>query len=375
MKALAALAPASAAEWTQSAVAQVKLHGVDTYFALIDQADVDFDANAPEHAESVLVRVAAFSCNYREQARILRTAQLQDRKGYVTLGSEFAGTVVKVGPAVQTLQVGDAVCGNGTVEPGVGSHPGLTTQKASAGLQILHQRKLCRLPPAMPLPVAAAFSVGVQTAYSMVGRLQAPHDAHVAVTAASSNTALIVLKALLARGHEPRCLHALTTSAGIVPHLQALGIEQVCLMPRDGGYDAALQRYLADRALPAFDAVIDPFLDIYLPKLLPYTRRFGRYIYCGVAEQYGKIQADSFAYLGLDIAEVFGQILRKSITLIGNNLGTTADLLAGTQDYLQGRLAIDIDSVVTDGDLQRFVERSYVSTDRIGKVVYAYASV
>lgn len=147
------------------------------------------------------------------------------------------------------------------------SHPGLSTQRASAELQVHQRAKLMKIPAAMPLAEAAAFSVGAQTAYSIIRRLAPARGAHIAVTAASSNTSLFLIKALVARGHHP---------------------------------------------------------------------------------------------------------LRKNISLIGNNLGTTADLESALDDYCQGRLPVTLDSVHGGGDLANFVERSFVADNRLGKVVFDY---
>lgn len=372
MRMLAALTPGSAALAAEQSLARIRLHGLEAAVALVEQPDADFDAGDAAHAESVLVEVAAFSCNYRERARILKVASAGARLGFIALGSEFAGTVIKVGPGVHRVKLGDRVCGDGSVEPGIGGHPGLSTQKASARLQVHHQDKLCRLPQGLPLATAAAFSVGAQTAYSMVNRLRVPATAHVAVTAAMSNTSLFALKALIARGHDRRCLHALTTSPAVVAHLAAMGIERVCLLPRDAGYAAALRDYLLARRISGFDAVIDPFMDIYLRKLLPHLQRYGQYMSCGIAEQHDQTQADSFLHLGLGIGEVFSLILRKSVSLVGNNLGTSADLAAALDDFAAGRLTVDLAGVIEDGDVQRFVDLSFGSGGGIGKVVFVH---
>ncbi|GLR12406.1 hypothetical protein GCM10007907_11960 [Chitinimonas prasina] len=368
MKSFVVLAPQTAASLAPALRQRATLHGTQVDFALVEQRDADFDAQDPKHAHSVLVQVRAFSCNYREKARFLDIAQKPAGKGYLVLGSEFAGTVLKTGPAVHHLRVGDRVCGNGSVEPGQ-DQPGLTTQRASSERQVHHQDKLFRLPDSMSLVEGAAFSIGAQTAYSMVRRLPAEGMQHVAITAAASNTSLFAIRALLARGCQ---VHALTTSASLEPHLRKLGVQHCCVLGRDGSYPHLLQNHLANLGLSGFDAVLDPFSDIYLRKLLPFVRRFGSYVTCGVYQQFAEQQPDAFVHEGLTVAEVFSLLIRKSISLVGNNLGTTADLEQAVADYAAGRLHINLDTVVTDGDLGRFIERSYLAPDRLGKVVFDY---
>lgn len=368
MKAFVVLTPETSASWNRGEVYRTVMHGTPVAFALVEQDDVDFPTSDPVHARSVLVRIQAFSCNYREKSRFIHTSRRVGQRGYAIVGSEFAGTVIKVGPGVSDLHAGDRVCGNGSVEAAAGQ-PGLTTQRASAELQVHDRSKLFRLPESMSIIEGAAFSIGAQTAYSMVSRLSVRAGEHIAVTAAASNTSIFAIKALLARGHT---VHALTTSPSIVPYLNRLGVTRVCTLPRDRDPASTLRAYLLEQRITAFDAVIDPFYDVYLRKLLPLLRRFGSYITCGVYRQFAEATPEPFCDYGLPLEEIASLLIRKSITLIGNNLGTTAHLQAAAADHEAKRLNVEIDAVVTNGDIASFIERSYGAAGRIGKVVYAY---
>jgi len=218
----------------------------------------------------------------------------------------------------------------------------------------------------------AAFSVGAQTAYSMVRRLSLVPGCHVAVTAATSNTSLFALKALAARGH---IVHAITTSPGVTDHLHGSGARYVHTLPRNDRYMAALLQSLSAQRLETVDAVIDPFCDVYLRKLLPVVRRFGVYATCGVLAQFQEAHDDSFAKIGLGVDEVFNQLIRKSIVLVGNNLGTSSDLSDAAADFQAGVLDIDIDTVLRNGEVGSFVERSFQAPGRCGKVVFEYGPV
>ena len=367
MRALVAMGPQTARHVSALEACGAKLHGSDVHFALVERPDADMDETDPAHAQEVLVRVHAFSCNYREQGRMLQAAR-RTEGGYLVLGSEFAGTVVKVGTAVDDLRPGDRVFGNGTVDT-TPAYPGLSTQRGSLELQVLPRAKLMRFPPAMPFTAAAAFSVGAQTAYSMVRRLRPPRGAQIAVTAATSNTSLFVIQALVARGH---MVHALTTSAAAAPRLRTLGVRDCCVLARTQAVESALQAYLAAQGISRFDAIVDPFMDIYLRKLVRHLQRGGSYITCGVYQQFGEDEPDDFLEQGLPLAEVFSLIIRKNISLIGNNLGTTGDLEEALADHCAGRLPIPIDTVAKPGDLADFVQRTWLTPSRHGKVVFAY---
>ncbi|WUR13705.1 zinc-binding alcohol dehydrogenase family protein [[Empedobacter] haloabium] len=368
MKALIAMGERTARQVAALETCNATLHGTTVHFALVERPDIDLDPADPDHAHDVLVRVHAFSCNYREKGRLLQAAR-REAGGYLVLGSEFAGTVVKVGAAVDDLRPGDRVFGNGAVDV-TDAHPGLTTQRASQQLQVLPRAKLLRFPAAMPFATAAAFSVGAQTAYALVRRLRPARGAQVAVTAASSNTALFAIAALVARGHD---VHALTTSADSVPALRALGVRDCCVLAREQPAEPLLQAYLAAHGLAQFDAVIDPFMDIYLRKLVRHLRRGGTYITCGVYQQFSEDVPDAFMEQGLPLDEVFSLIIRKNLGLIGNNLGTTGDLEEALADYTAGRLPVPLDTVVGGGALAHFVERTYLARARGGKVVFTYS--
>ena len=118
----------------------------------------------------------------------------------VAIGSEFVGEVAAVGADVTGLALGDRVMGDnhyiGAGDAGRDYAEGVPTNAASQEYQVFHPAKLIAVPPEMPDEVAAAFSIGAQTAYSMVRKLALPYGGHVLVTAARSNTSLFVISAL-----------------------------------------------------------------------------------------------------------------------------------------------------------------------------------
>ncbi|MFC3033262.1 alcohol dehydrogenase catalytic domain-containing protein [Pseudoalteromonas fenneropenaei] len=340
-----------------------------THIGLIDQPDIQFDKTDPNNATRVFIEVSAFSCNYREKSRMVKAA-LRQEIGFTILGSEFVAKVIDIGPAVTDFKVGDRVIGNGCVDLHI-AQPGLSTQRASSQLQIIAQEKLISIPHTMSDTVAAAFSVGAQTAYSMANRLPTKENEHVLITAATSNTSLFAIKALLNRNVH---VHALTTNSSMVEHLSAMGVQHICLINKNGVFDEQLKNYLTSKNIKYFDHIIDPFFDVYLCKLIRHIRRFGSYITCGVAQQTATSKCDSFTSQGLPMSEVFSLIIRKSISLVGNNLGITADLKNALEDYSAGKIQVDIDKTVINGDLQNFLTHTFQGVNRFGKVVFGYGS-
>lgn len=312
-------------------------------------------------ADAALIRKKAFSLNYRDRRLMLQAALAVAPGQFYTVGSEFAGEVVAIGSNVRDLAVGDRVIGNGNYPhaeaPDV--RPGLPTNHGSKEFQALHASKLMRAPDSLTDDVAAAFAVGAQTAYSMIRRLELQSGAKVLVTAARSNTSLFAIQALR---HRDVRVFACTTSTQAKERLLGLGVESV-LQPAEVSDVSAL--------IGGFDAVIDPFLDLYLPGATEWMRHGARYITCGIFEQTrGLAKQDAATPLsrGFD----FASLIVKNLVVMGNCLGTTEDLKAALDDFDQGRLSVTIDSVFGHGEERPFLERSFHHPDRFGKVVYRY---
>jgi len=64
---------------------------------------------------------------------------------------------------------------------------------------------------------------------------------------------------------------------------------------------------------------------------------------------------------------------QKNIQIIGNCVGLARDLKDAIRDYQSGALKVIIDSVYTGTQVGAFLERTFNSPDRFGKVVYLYS--
>jgi len=323
---------------------------------------------------SVLVQVRAVSCNYRDRAFI----QLMGRcpgKYHFPIGSEFVADVVAVGSDVRSLRPGDRVIpnhhyvGGGAVEAGVTE--GVITNKGSRELQIFHESKLIAIPPAMPLEVAASFSLGAQTAYSMVRKVAPSAGDPVLVTSASSNTSLFLINALRCRG---AAVYVSTTSERFHPRLRELGVARSFAIgaPRDG-YPGAGELARAAAELGGFHSILDPFFDLHVGRAVDLLRPFGRYVTCGFAAQNPELAAQS-GPVGADLTEVLQKAIVKNLSLIGNCLGLRDDLAEALADYQAGRTTPVVDSVFRDQEVAGFLDRTFNDRDRFGKVVFQYAS-
>lgn len=339
--------------------------------AIVATTDRTLDARDPANAHKVLIKVRAFSCNFRDRAQILKAAVSAPDNAFYVIGSEFAGEVLETGPAVTRVAAGDRVMGDNSwpVRQPDGWRRGVPTNHASREYLVLHEEKLCRIPREMPDEQAAAFSIGAQTAYSMVSKLDVGEGANVLVTAATSNTSLFAIHGLLR--HRVN-VYATTTSPQFVKPLLALGVAQVfCVDPALPTFaDDPDVRDLTSR-LRGFDAVIDPFFDLYLNKVLPVMAFGSRYITCGYVDQY-RAAGSPPPFPAPDYREALQIAMLKNISIIGNCAGLRIDLERAGKDYVDGRLPVTIDSVFANDRPAAFLDRTYNARDRFGKVVYRY---
>jgi NADPH:quinone reductase-like Zn-dependent oxidoreductase len=354
-------------------VATIKLEGTPVTFGRIETVEPMFDSEAPENRGMVLIKVKAFSCNFRDKALIFSASLPREQEypegAYSYIGSEFVGEVVAVGAGVTVLREGDRVIGDNQY-PG-GAYPGVPTNHASRRYLAVHEAKLVKIPQAMRDEVAAAFSIGAQTSYSMIRKLHLTKDANVLVTAARSNTSLFAMNAL--KNHQVN-VHAISTSMWPEIRLEQLGLEelvQVDLMIGPLSDNEALSNIVFK--VGGFDHVIDPFFDLHIGKVVDLMKIGAKYITCGFYDQYSHIIGNQFQYLGLRLLELMQIAMLKNIHIIGNCLGRKEDLIRAIEDYDSGSLDVIIDSVFTGQEVGAFFERTYKAADRFGKVVYQYA--
>jgi NADPH:quinone reductase-like Zn-dependent oxidoreductase len=351
--------------------------GVRIDAALIDSAIIRTPAlsvnlNDAKHRRWVLVRVEAFSCNFRDKSFMLQ-AQLAPRNRFIVLGSEFAGTVIDVGAEVTAVRPGDRVIAqNHYQQLGVGPEGvrgGIPTNHASRELQLLHEDKLIRIPDRMPVETAAAFSLGAQTAYSMTRKLAAQPGERVLVTSAVSNTSLFGIAALRRAG---ATVFATTSSAMFADRLLALGVQRV--LHTSGETDGfANNRELSELAgeLGGFAGVFDPFFDVHLETAVDLLAPFGRYVTCGLAAQNPQA-ASRGGVRPLNAERIMHAAITKNLCILGNCIGLRDDLARALADFEQDRLSCVIDSVYGGEDAAGFLERTFTSRERFGKVVFNY---
>lgn len=316
----------------------------------------------------------AFSCNYRDVALIVSFSQRCQEKTsdetifYSGFGSDFVAEVVDVGENVTSFTINDHVIPDGTYPfKDNGNFPGgVITNCASQRYEIFHEQQLRRIPIRTDKVVASALSISGQTAYSMVRKLRTWDNQKVFVTAATSNTALTLIK-ILRRMNPTMQIFASTTNLFHKASLENLGVNKVLISPLSD------LKPLAALAVEVngFDIVVDCFSDLYLSKLIEYMTFDGQYITCGVYHQSHAVHKP----IGKDSTDFYKIMLlaiQRNITIVGNCLGQHSDLTSAINDLEEGHELITIDSVYSGDQIGQFFNRTFNDRERFGKVVYQY---
>lgn len=319
-----------------------ELEGIELWAALVEMPEPGWDPQG-EHAEWVLLEVESFSCNYRDRWILLHERRRTAAHAVTYTGSELSARVVAVGRDVSGLGEGDLVMGSNPWPEGPTPEvpPGVPTNQASRRRRALRAARLVPVPEGMTSDQAAAFSLNAQTAYGALRRLQLLPGKHLVVTAPSSGVSQFVLRAFAARAPAVR----ISTVAA-----------------RDRPTDVDLD------ALMPFDAVVDPFFDVWAHRLMPRLRHEGIYISCGAAMQDVLVAPDARAYAGAVHAA-----MTRNLHFLGHCLGHAADLHAAIDDFRAGCLEVPLHASMS-GAPAEFLRRSWLEPTRVGKVTYRYAS-
>lgn len=354
-------------------IATFPLDGLEVTTGILDSEPPPFDPRRPEHADMALVDVTAFSCNYRDRSVVVRAATHLPPDAWYAIGSEFVATVVAVGHEVDSLAAGDRVIPDGAWPATATRAGGLPTNHGSRGRQILPAAQLIAIPATLPDEAAAGFTIGAQTSYSMVRALDLAPGSTVLITAAGSNTALFAIQAARNAGHR---VLATTSTSRFEDRYADLGVEALFVVDREASDFADHPGIAAaTAALGGIDGVIDPFFDVHLPRVLSTMADGGRYVTCGLADQSAEVSGHPVPnVVDASMATVMTTVMLRGLRLVGNCLGSTADLQQALVDHADGRLRVVVDSRFGDGDAAGFLDRTFNAPERFGKVVYRHAA-
>lgn len=339
--------------------------------SLFEAPEPDFTSLFNPH--SVVVKVKAFSCNYRDRALIHRFAeQCQKLSGnqkyfYSPIGSEFVGQVVKIGSEVSSFCIGDRVMSDVSYPFKIdGNFGGVITNFASQRFILFSEYQLIKVPNSMPDEIAAAFSLSAQTAYSMVRKANLKENDNVLITALTSNTSLAIVERLKFCDININVFGMSSKALSLKDHIENWGLKNIFLPPFPQNV------HLKDNICSdeKFDVIFDPFIDLYFAGLLNHINFNSRYLFCGFYHQHSSFKEVEMQSQN-SLLSVYGTCITYNMSLIGNCLGCREDLENALSDYLNGKFNINIDSIYTGEQLVDFLRKCFLA-ERIGKVVYKY---
>lgn len=369
MRAIAVMGPNAKGE----SCSTFSLEGIPVTVGCVQTKVPPFDPNSEDFKNKVLVNVKAFSCNYRDKYFILLAAKCAPEATFYPVGSEFAGQVLAVGREVKNFKPNDRViadnCWPSTV---AGVRAGVPTNHASKETLVVHETKLAKIPEGMSDEIAAAFGVGAQTSYSMIRKLNVQPGSNVLVTAAKSNTSLFAINGLRRSKANIYCVSRTSSFEKELKNMGVRELVQINETMEHFGQCEQLQTVVSENG--GFDCVFDPFFDLHLDKVISVMNFGGRYVTCGLYDQFSDITGGQSDRRKVDWQSVMRDVILKNIHIIGDCLGATEDISRAVSDYASGTLHVVMDRVYRGGRVGAFFERTYNDPNRFGKVVYCYDS-
>lgn len=364
MRSLVAINPSKKNSMDFTELGIVKFGQVDVLFGTVELEQPSFDTEDPRNDEYVLVRVKAFSCNYRDKGILLESYNSingSDRL-FVPFGSEFSANIVAVGSHVHEFKVGDCVMSNCAYpDSGKRVFPGVATNHASLGWLRLHKNKIIKVPKNLSDSEAACFSLGSQTASSMIRRSGILETGgNPLVLSARSNTSLFIIQQLLSHGITPLCL---STSEWSDEETQKISPSRVELVSN------AINSKANDIVKQKFTHVFDPFFDMNISYALYYLQTGGTYVTCGLRDQHPQLSSHTPSDAEPVVRAAISMSIVKNVSILGNCLGTKEDLESAIQlqDRTGTRIIIDREYQIEES--LDFVQRSFFDSSRFGKCV------
>jgi NADPH:quinone reductase-like Zn-dependent oxidoreductase len=279
------------------------------------------------------------------------------------MGSDGAGTIVELGSAVAGLRAGDRVMINPTVSCGKCPRCLQGEESLCSSLQVLGEHRsgtvaeyvvvpadnLARVPPSMPWPQAAAFSLATLTAWRMlVTRGGLLPGETVLIWGIGGGVALAAL--LIARHLGARTIVTSTSNAKL-EIARSLGAD-LTLNSREVDVSAEARKATGGAGV---DMVVDSVGEQSWQQSLRSLRRGGRLTVCG---------ATSGPMVGLDLRRLFWH----QWSILGSTLGSRRDYAEIVRLAGEGKLWPVVDRVVSLDDALSAVGR-LKRGEQVGKLV------
>ena len=335
----------------------IKIDNNEYLFSIVD---IPYSMDADLDDDCVLVKIKAFSCNYRDKAWIklfyerCENVSTSDSFPFSYFGSDFVGEVVRIGKKVQAFAVGDRVIPDDSYpRKSDNVYGGVVTNVASKRIQVFRESCLAKVPESMSDSEAAGFPLTALTSNSIISKANIKAKERVLVTSLFSNTTIGCLEFLR---HCPDVeVYALSTHAGDSAALMAHFNIRHVFLPSDFSQDEGNSKMV-------FDVIIDPFADIHLEDLSYHLNYDARYISCGLT---------NLTSIDIDLQKVLVNFIATNSVFIGNCLGRPGALKAALAAYNRGKYEVYIDSVFSGNQMSSFIKKTF-NERHFGKVVYVY---
>lgn len=335
-----------------------KVHDIDIDGSTIRCGVVSVSDEPPMPAEDeVVVAVSHFSISYRDRAISLNTtAQLTQRQKVTwwPLGSEFAGTVVRVGDDVDPAFDGMDVMGRNDYIADAPMPQGVSTNTASRRYLVMKSHRVVEIPVGMDRDQAAAFTLGAQTGASLARRAAAGPGRRILVTGGNSHTSRFAAQFAALSGAS-----VVVTSRGedrwgkLNERMQWTTLNE-------------LAEQAASGSAPSFDAVIDPFIDTYAPTSMGCMKEYGTYVTCGFAGQ------ALFGDAAPRLPDVFAPAMVRNARIEVNAIGVAEDLDHALSAFTTGTIEMPPVQVYDDASVTDFLDRSFGVAPATARPVYSY---
>jgi NADPH:quinone reductase-like Zn-dependent oxidoreductase len=319
-----------------------------------------------ESPDEVIVRVQAAALNRLDLFVAAGLPGANQTYPHV-VGSDGAGLVHRVGPAVREFRPGDRVMINPTLSCGecpacvagedslcaslrvIGEHCAGTI----AELIAVPSRNLAAVPADMSWPEAAAFSLATLTAWRMlVTRAQVRAEETVLIWGIGGGVALASLQ--IARLLGARTIVTSSSDAKL-DIARALGAD-VTLNHGDIDIRSAVRQHTGGRGA---DVVVDSLGEQTWPTSLRALRRGGRLVVCG---------ATTGPMVSMDLRRLFWH----QWSIFGSTLGSRREYAEIVRHAAEGRLRPVIDQVVPLDQARQAFERLQ-RREQVGKLVIEVA--
>lgn len=360
MESLVAINPKCKNNLEFKKIESVKFGSTDVWFGLVELSQPNFDINNPKNDNYVLIKVKYFSCNYRDKSILLEsyTSEPNENRLFFPFGSEFSAEIIKTGKNVKNLNVGDFVMPN--CEYPNGLKPGIPSNFASLGWLKIHKSKIIKIPACLSLEEAACFSLGSQTASSMIRRSGILKEgSNPVVFSARSATSIFIIRQLLIQGIKPICISTTSWKDYEKEYIYPCEVERL--------EDVSLQAMKRN-----ITHVFDPFFDINIENAVNLLQIGGTYITCGLLNQHPLLSEKTPVENEPILRRALTMGVMKNISFICNCLGTDADLQNAINLVEKYSVRPIIDKSYDVTQYLDFIDRSFFNTNKIGKVPLIY---